>query len=110
MNLAARATLLPDVLAHYSLAQGPPRSPPPPLPASALSRQLESLVVAHARLTQQEVPVLVVSYAQLLWDAAGFARRLKRFAPCVIFLLARLFSGGRGGETSGRYIDILDLG
>ena len=45
--------------------------------------QVESLVVTHSKMARQEVPVLVVSYAQLLWDSAGFAARLKRFAPCV---------------------------
>lgn len=46
-------------------------------------KTVESLVVTHSKMARQEVPVLVVSYAQLLWDSAGFAARLKRFAPCV---------------------------
>ena len=33
--------------------------------------EIETLISAHGKMRQQRVPVLVLSYAQLLWDSAG---------------------------------------
>lgn len=55
----------------------------PGLWARAELGQLERLVALHRALTLRGVPVLVTTYAQLLWQRRKFAARLAAFAPCA---------------------------
>merc|ERR1719247_861469 len=50
------------------------------------SRELfetEKTVAHYRKHAQNRVPVLVTSYAQLLWNPDAFVERVKRFAPCA---------------------------
>ena len=44
---------------------------------------VEMLVALHKELSDQGVPVLVITYAQMLWDPEQVTRRIGRFAPCL---------------------------
>ena len=45
--------------------------------------EVEDAVALHKELSDQGVPVLVITYAQMLWDPEQVTRRIGRFAPCL---------------------------
>jgi len=51
--------------------------------ASTTLFELEDLAATHRELRRRNVPVLVMSYAQLLWRPWSVERRAAVFAPCV---------------------------
>ena len=45
--------------------------------------ETEKLVAQHRKWALDKIPVLVTSYAQLLWRPDLFVERVKHFAPCI---------------------------